>query len=177
MFGGKTTWEYGMEFEMCMRRIFGNEANHIAGGCLLDNYRKKWVQKFLKQLIRDAQDLDTTQEHREHVSEHLQGLLNSKWTGDDASWRVVFDILTILAELMGYGDFSGKRSYTPAYWQSKETYYVKGKYDQIYKEGISSAKYRVDVVNYLKDKGLTDFEVAMALKTSEYEVKKLKKGI
>jgi len=142
---------------------------------------KKWVQKFLKQLIRDVQDLDTTQEHREHVSENLQSLLNSNWTGEDASWRVVFNILTILAELMGYSEFSGKRVFIPAYWQSLNTHLdignANGKCDELQKEFKSAAGHRADVIRYLKDKGLTDFEVAMTLKTSEYEVKKLKKGI
>lgn len=35
-----------MEFEMCMRRIFGDEANHIAGGCLMGSYRKNGYRSF-----------------------------------------------------------------------------------------------------------------------------------
>lgn len=181
MFGGKTTWEYGMEFEHCMRRVFGDEAYHIAGSCLDDNFRNGWVKKFLRKLIRDVQDLDTTQEHREYVSAHLQSLLKEKWTDDKASWRLVFDILIVLAELMGYSGLDGERVYSPAYWQSLKTHVdignAHGKFDQLEKEFISAARHRADVVFFLKDKGLTDFEVAMALKTSEYEVKKLKKGI
>ncbi len=170
-----------MQFEFCMRRVFGDEARHIAGSSVDENYRKSWVERFLKQLVRDAQDLDTTQEHREHVSALLQGLLQETWTGDQASWRVVFDTLMMLAELMGYRGSRGERAYTPVYWQSLDKHLeignARGKYDELQQEFTSAAKHRSDVVTFLKDKGLTDFEVAMALKTSEYEVKKLKKGI
>jgi hypothetical protein len=30
----RTSWEYGMEFETCMRRVFGDKASHIASSCL-----------------------------------------------------------------------------------------------------------------------------------------------
>lgn len=170
-----------MQFEFCMRRVFGDKARQIAGACLDDSYRKGWVEKFLKQLIRDAQDLDTTQEHREHVSTLLQGLLKETWTGDQASWHVVFDILMILAELMGYSGSCGERAYTPMYWQDLDTHLEignsRGKGEELQQEFKSAAKHRVEVVEFLKEKGLTDFEVAMTLKTTEYEVKKLKKSI
>ena len=181
MFDGKTRWEYGMAFENCMRKVFGDEASHIAGACLDNDYRNEWVQKFLKILIRDVQDLDTAQEHREYVSVYFEGLFKERWTDDNASWRVVFNILRIVAELMGYSGSDGVRTYIPAYWQSLKTHIdignAHGKIDQLQKEFRSAAEHRADVVRYLKDKGLTDFEVAMTLKTSEYEVKKLKKGI
>ncbi|MEW6110469.1 MAG: hypothetical protein AB1632_15090 [Nitrospirota bacterium] len=72
--GGRTTWEYGTEFENCMRRVFGNNAYHIAGSCLDENVRQKWVEKIIKQLIRDTQDLDTTQDHRERLSYLIEAL-------------------------------------------------------------------------------------------------------
>ena len=170
-----------MQFEFCMRRVFGDEARHIAGSCLDANFRKEWVERFLKKLIRDVQDLDTTQAHREHVSARLQGLLKETWAGDEAPWQIVFEALMVLAELMGYSGPHGERPYTPMYWQSMETHLeignARGKCEELQKEYFSAAGYRVDVVRFLKEKGLTDFDVAMALKTSEYEVKKLKKCI
>ncbi|MBU1734630.1 MAG: hypothetical protein KKC28_06370 [Verrucomicrobia bacterium] len=177
----KTTWEYGMQFEFCMRRVFGDDARHIASSCLDGNYRREWVKKLLKQLIRDVQDLDTTQEHRQHVSCFLEGMLKESWTGEEASWRIVFDLFLLLVELMGYCGVRGERTYTPMYWQSLETHLdignARGKCEELQREFFSAAKHRAEVVKFLKDKGLTDFEVAMTLKTSEHEVKKLKKGI
>ncbi|MBN2683860.1 MAG: hypothetical protein JXR40_01145 [Pontiellaceae bacterium] len=170
-----------MQFEFCMRRVFGDDARHIAESCLDDDCRKTWVIKFIKQLIRNAQDPDTTQEHREHVSALLQGLLKDKWTGDQASWHIVFDTLILLAELMGYRGSRGVRAYLPMYWQSLDTHLIiendRGNTEQLQNEFKSAAAHRTEVVQFLKDKGLTDFEVAMAMKTSEYEVKKLKRGI
>lgn len=178
---GKTTWEYGTQFEFCMRRVFGDPARHIAGLCLDDSIRCEWVDKLLKQLIRDAQDLDTTQEHRERISYLLEALREERWRGDDASWHLVFDLLNLAAELMGYQGARGERPYTPMYWQSLQTHLdignARGRCDELQEEFVSAAARRVEVVRCLKGQGLTDFEVAMALKTSEYEVKKLKKGI
>lgn len=177
----KTTWEYGMEFETCMRRVFGDEASHIASSCLNDEYRGKWVSRLLKQLIRDAQDLDTTQKHRERISYLLEALRKTDWKGDDASWRLVFDLLSLTAELFGYEGIKGHRTYIPMYWQELQTQLdignERGQGERLVQEFHSAAARRVQVVCYLKNQGLNDFEVAMALKTSENEVKKLKKSI
>jgi len=177
----KTTWEYGMEFETCMRRVFGDEASHIASSCLNEAYRGQWVARLLKQLIRDAQDLDTTQKHRERISYVLEALQKKNWKGDDASWGLVFDLLALTAELLGYEGIKGHRTYIPMYWQELQTHLdignERGQGERLVQEFHSAAARRVQVVCYLKNQGLNDFEVAMALKTSENEVKKLKKSI
>jgi hypothetical protein len=177
----KTTWEYGMEFETCMRRLFGDEASHIASSCLNEGYRGQWVSRFLKQLIRDAQDLDTTQKHRERISYLLEALQKTNWKGDDASWGLVFDLLALAAELLGYEGIKGHRTYIPMYWQELQTHLdignERGQGERLEQEFHSAAARRVQVVRYLKDQGLNDFEIAMALKTSEYEIKKLKKSV
>lgn len=175
----KTTWEYGMQFETCMRRVFGDGASHIASSCLNEEFRSQWVSRLLKQLIRDAQDLDTTQKHRERVSFLLEALQKNNWKGDDASWRLVFDLLALTTELLGYEGVKGYRTYTPMYWQEMQTHMdignERGQSEQLMQEFQSAAARRVKVVRYLKEQGLSDFEVAMTLKTSEHEVKKLKK--
>jgi GNAT superfamily N-acetyltransferase len=177
----KTTWEYGMEFETCMRRVFGDEASYIASSCLNEEYRGQWVSRLLKQLIRDAQDLDTTQKHRERISYLLEALRKTDWKGDDASWGLVFDLLALTAELLGYEGIKGHRTYIPMYWQELQTQLdignERGQGERLVQEFHSAAARRVQVVCYLKNQGLNDFEVAMALKTSENEVKKLKKSI
>ena len=176
-----TTWEYGMEFEFCMRGVFGNDAVQIASGCLDETFRQMWVKKLLKQLIRDTQDLDSTQEHREHISALLEFLLKHGWTGEKASWHLVFHLLTLITELLGYKGVRGERAYTPMYWQSLQTHLdignARGKCEELQREFASAARNRAEAVKYLKGKGLTDFDVAMALKTSESEVKKLKRGV
>ena len=175
----KTTWEYGMEFETCMRRVFGDEASHIASSCLNERYRAQWVMRLLKHLIRDAQDLDTTQKHRERISYLLEALQKKNWKGDDASWGLVFDLLALAAELLGYEGIKGHRTYIPLYWQELQTHLAisneRGQCEKLMQEFQSAATRRVLVIRYLKAQGLSDFEVAMTLKTTEYEVKKLKK--
>jgi hypothetical protein len=175
----KTTWEYGMGFETCMRRVFGDEADHIASSCLNEEYRSQWVSRLLKHLIRDAQDLDTTQKHRERISYLLEALQKQKWKGDDASWGVVFDLLALITELLGYEGVKGHRAYVPMYWQELQTHLhignERGQAEQLMQEFQSAAARRVQVVHYLKEQGLSDFEIAMTLKTSEHEVKKLKR--
>jgi hypothetical protein len=175
----KTTWEYGMQFETCMRRVFGDEASHIASSCLNEDYRVQWVSRLLKHLIRDAQDLDTTQKHRERISCLLDALQKKDWKGDDASWSLVFDLLALAAELLGYEGIKGHRPYVPMYWQELQTHLdignERGQAEQLMQEFQSAAARRVQVVRYLKEQGLSDFEVAMTLKTFEHEVKKLKR--
>ena len=175
----KTTWEYGMEFETCMRRVFGDEASHIASSCLNERYRAQWVMRLLKHLIRDAQDLDTTQKHRERISYLLEALQKKNWKGDDASWGLVFDLLALAAELLGYEGIKGHRTYIPLYWQELQTHLAisneRGQCEKLMQEFQAAAARRVLVIRYLKAQGLSDFEVAMTLKTTEYEVKKLKK--
>lgn len=170
-----------MAFEICMRRVFGDEADHIAGSCLDEEYRGEWVSRLLKQLIRDAQELDTAQKHKERISYLLEALQKQNWKGDDASWGLVFDLLALATELFGYEGIRGHRPYTPMYWQELQTHLdignERGQTEHLVQEFQSAAARRVEVVRYLKDQGLNDFEVAMALKTSEYEVKKLKKSI
>lgn len=170
-----------MEFETCMRRVFGDEADHIASSCLNDEYRVEWVCRLLKHLIRDVQDLDTTQKHRERISYLLEALQKQKWKGNDASWALVFDLLALVAELLGYEGIKGHRTYIPLYWQEMQKHLdignERGQGEQLMQEFQSAAAWRVQVVRYLKEEGLTDFEVAMALKTSEQEIKKLKKSL
>jgi hypothetical protein len=177
----KTTWEYGTEFEFCMRRVFGDEAYQIASSCLNEKYRTQWTERFLKKLIKDAQELDTTQKHRERISYLLEALKKQKWKGEDASWAIVFDLLATIAELLGYEGVKGHRTYLPMYWQDMQTHLdignERGLADQLQQEFVSAAAHRVEVVRHLKTKGLTDFEIAMTMKTSESEIKKLKKCI
>jgi hypothetical protein len=177
----KTTWEYGTEFEFCMRCVFGDEAYQIAGSCLNDDYRSQWVERFLKKLISNAQELDTTQKHRERISYLLEALKKQNWKGEDASWAIVFDLLATIAELLGYEGVKGHRTYLPMYWQEMQTHLdvgnERGQGEQLQQQFMSAAARRVEILRYLKNQGITDFEVAMAMKTSESEVKKLKKQI
>ena len=177
----KTTWEFGMEFEFCMRRVFGNDADHIASGCLNGKFRSEWIRRLLKTLVRDAQEVDTTQHHREHLSHLLETCLKEPWDVDEPSWHTIFELLMLVAELLGYQGVRGERVYTPIYWQELKTHLdicnARGKADELQAEFASAARTRAEVVRILKDKGLSDFDVAMALKTSEYEVKKLKRGV
>lgn len=170
-----------MQFETCMRRVFGDDATQIASSCLNGEARGQWVAKLLKHLIRDAQDFDTSQKHRERVSYLLEALQKQNWKGDDASWGIVFDLLALASELFGYEGIKGHRTYVPMYWQDSQTHLdianERGQFEQLEKEFQSAAGRRVQVIHYLKEQGLTDFEVAMTLKTSEHEVKKLRKRI
>jgi transcriptional regulator len=65
------------------------------------------------------------------------------------------------------------------YWQEMQTHLEigneRGQGERLVQEFHSAAARRVQVVCFLKNQGLNDFEVAMALKTSEHEVKKLKR--
>ena len=163
-----------------MRRVFGDEAYGIAGSCLDGDQRKNWAESLLKKLIRDCQDLDTTQRHREHISYMLESLLKDAWDREEPTWRIVFDLLMLIAELLGYEGARGERPYTPMYWQDLKTHVdianSRGRTDDLQEEFQSAARMRSEVIKTLKTQGYSDFQIAMALKTSEHEVKKIKNG-
>jgi len=169
-----------MQFEGCMRRVFGDDAYHIAGSCLDGTFRGKWVKRLLKQLIRDVQDIDTTQEHRERISHLLESCMKESWATEEPSWHTIFGLFTLIAELLGYQGTQGNRPYTPMFCQDRQIHLAvgnaRGKADELQEEFRSAARTRAEVVMYLKGRGLSDFEVAMVLKTSEQEVKKLKRS-
>jgi hypothetical protein len=66
---------------------------------------------------------------------------------------------------MGYQGMRGERPYTPMCWQPLRAHLdsgnARGKADEFHEEFISVAKRRREVVQYLKDQDLTDFDVAM----------------
>jgi hypothetical protein len=121
------------------------------------------MKRLLKQMIHDAQDLDTTQEHRERISYLIEALQKERWTGDDASWHFVFNLLNLIVELMEYQGTRGERPYTPMYWQSLKAHLdfgnARGKADELHEEFIAAAKRRREVDQYLKAQGFTDFDI------------------
>lgn len=168
-----------MQFELCMRRVFGDDAYHIASSCLDGEARSKWVSNLFKQLVRDVQELDTTQQHRERISHMLETFMKSKWREDEPSWATVFNLIMLISELMGYQGVRGERAYIPMYWQDLQMHLdignARGKSEELLGEFESASRTRAEVVKWLKEKGLSDFDIAMALKTSEHEIKKLKR--
>ncbi len=75
----------------------------------------------------------------------------------------------------------GVKTHVPALWEELQVHVDegnrKGKCDELAQEHRSANEWRVKIVEFLKENGLSDFKTSLAMKTSEYEIKKLKREI
>ena len=168
-----------MDFEYAMRLLLGDSADHIAGQAHIPEYRNKWLHRSVDKMLKLVDLIDTTLRHKERLVSDLNDIRSSLSRASDPSWSLVFHFFSFSGRLLGL-DFFGSRINTPVYVQSPEQYYTEhiksgGDVMQDYYDKKNFISMRRAVVQGLKAKGLNDFQVAMVLNTSEYQVKKLKK--
>lgn len=72
--------DVSMEFELTMRLLFGDRAYHIASSHGHPAYRREWLQKAVRKLLRIVNAIEATTPHKERlmrelgkVSAHLKG--------------------------------------------------------------------------------------------------------
>jgi hypothetical protein len=84
--------------------------------------------------------------------------------------------------LVGFDFLRGSILHTPFYYQEVDQYYtgqilngedtMQDFYDQ--KDAVSTQK---RLIEQLKEEGFTDFKIALIINTTEYQVKKIRKGL
>jgi hypothetical protein len=168
-----------MDFEVTMRVLFGDKADHIASAESNPAERRDWLQKAVKQLTVLANELDTTVRHRERLSADLEELSELLKGVNDPSWDIVYRLFRLVIRLFGYDYVKGARCHTPSYWQSASQYYTADMCDggdvlQDHFDRKTAIAIRKELVLDLIAKGHTTFKIALILNTSEHEIKKLR---
>jgi len=169
----------GMEFEVAMRLLFGEKAYHIAGSELNPASRREWLQKPVRKLLRVVNDLDTTPRHKQVLMSELEAVSKLLKGAEDPSWELVYRLLRLIMQLLGYDFLRGSRCHTVTYHQTPEQHRTSvvlngGDPMQIYYDQKNAVAVRQQVIERLKREGLDDFKISLVLNTTEYEVKQVR---
>lgn len=171
-----------MLFEYTIQLFLGTKANHIAGQANSPRYRREWLNRVVRTLLKQIDGLETTPRHRQVLMASVESIPAILRTEDQPSWKLVFCLFGIIGRLMGRDFELGARCHTLAYFQTPSQHFTA---DLMQNPGATPDGYdskdaisvRRDVIANLKQKGLSDFKIALVLRTTEYEVKKLRKGL
>jgi hypothetical protein len=173
---------YEMFFENTVRIFLGDDAYHIAGQAHSEKSRKSWYLKVLKRIIKRIQEIDTNTKHMERLSYCSEAALKALKERPYRESEFTMHLLRLVGALLGFAGMRGSVLHTPFYCQTPDQHFTERIFDgadtmEDYYERENAASIRKDIVSQLKSQGLTDFQISLVLKTTEYEVKKLKKGL
>jgi len=166
---------YEMLFETTMRVFLGNGADQVAGQVYNEKHRKQWYRKSLKKVIKKVQEIETTTKHKESIayySEHALEALNERHFNET---KLSLYLLSLIGSLLGFVTTGT----TPVYLRTFHTEALSKAADEVelmldYDKNSVSVRKRI--INQLREEGLNDFQIALVLNTSEYQVKKITKG-
>lgn len=168
-------------YETTMRLFLGDKADHCAGEAHYLPGKKKRLRALAKELIRAATNIDTTERHKERITQDLVDFDEELKSHSPDPWALFYVSLRIIGRLMGYDFLHGAKPHTPVYYQTPEqlmtTEILSGGDNMILHHKRKSAlAIRRDLVNKLADEGMTYFDISMVFGISEYKVKQLRVG-
>lgn len=171
-----------MWFELTVRLFLGDKAYQIAGQEGNEKYRKEWLQKVAKVIMKWIDELDTTTGHQKVLAAEAENFFNAVKSRTLAPWSLIYILLRLCGRLLGFDFIRGSILHTPTYHQTNDQYYTThilegGDPMQDYYDRKDTISVRRRLVEQLKDEGFTDFKIALVLNTTEYQVKKLRKGL
>lgn len=171
-----------MSFELTIRLFLGEKAYHIADQEGNEKYRKEWLQKVGKVIIKRVDQLDTTTRHQRVLAAEAGRFFNAVKSRALSPWGLIYILLRLCGRLLGFDFVRGSILHTPTYYQTNHQYYTThvlegGDPMQDYYDRKDAISVRQKLAGQLKNEGLTDFKIALVLNTTEYQVKKLKKGL
>ena len=167
---------YEMLFEMTLRMFLGDNALHTASQVYNVKYRKDWYRKLLKRIIRRVQEIDTTIKHKESMAYYAERALSALAERPFNETKLSILLLGLVGSLLGFV----AAGTTPVYLRTFQTDAVSKNTDvvdlmQDYDRNSVSVRKRI--TDQLKEEGFNDFQIALILNTSEYQVKKLRKKL
>jgi len=173
---------YEMLFETTVRIFLGDDAFHIAGQAHSEKDRKKWYAKVLKIIIKRIQTIETNTRHMERLAYCSETTLNALKERPFRESVFSMHLLRLVGALLGFGGIRGSVLHSLFYYQTSDQHYTEGIFAgkdtlEDYYEKDNAMSIRKDIVNQLKSQGLTDFQISLVLKTTEYEIKKIKKEL
>jgi hypothetical protein len=166
--------ESEMLFETTIRIFLGDKAYNIAGQVHSEKCRKEWYQKILKIIIKRVGSIDTSTTHKEGLSyftESALKVLNEKHFNEN---KLFLYLLCLIGSLLGFTAIGTtpvylKTFYTEAMSEGTDVIELMQHYNN------NSTSVRKRIINQLSREGFDDFQIALVLNTSEYQIKKLKK--
>ena len=170
---------FEMLFETTIRSFLGDKAYHIAGQVHSERDRKEWYRKVIKKIIRQIQRIETSSTHKESLT-HWSELSLDALKHPYNEIKFTLYILRLLNALLGYYGLTPYRIATPAYFQTPSQNFteamLKGD-DDMQKRNENTLSIRRKLIGQLKSEGKTYFEISQVLNLSEYQVKKLWRGL
>lgn len=167
---------YEMLFEMTMRMFLGDEAYQTAGQVHNEKHRKEWYRKSLKKLIKRVQEIDTITAHKESIAHYAERALAALSERPFNETKLSILLLGLAGSLLGFV----ATGTIPVYLRTFRTEAASKRTDELDLMGNyhrNSISVRRRIANQLEEEGLNDFQIALVLNTSEYQVKKLRKEL
>ncbi|MHB8765330.1 MAG: hypothetical protein ACYDA8_13505 [Deferrisomatales bacterium] len=170
-----------MLFELTARLFYGDKAYQIAGQEANPAHRRQWLAKIAKTIIKRLDAVETSPRHKQLLMGEAERFHDEARSAKGDPWDLVYSLVRICGRLLGYDFVRGARVHTLAYWQNKDQYYTTSILSgadalQDYYDRLNTISVRQRVIAFLKAEGLDDFKIALAMNTTEYEIKKLRRG-
>ena len=169
-----------MLFEETIRSFLGDRASHIASQAHSERSRKEWYREVIKKIIKKIQQVESNTTHEERLAYWSErSLLALKHPYNEVEFTLC--LLRLLNVLLGYHGGAQPHSIaTLAYFQTPSHVFteaiLEGR-DELQDDYVSTLSIKRQLIGQLKEEGKTNFEISLVLNTSEYEVRKLWKGL
>lgn len=171
-----------MQFEYTMQLFFHKGAEHIAGQANSRTHRRDWLLKALCVILKQIDRIETTPRHRQVLMANVEAVQHSLRRDSEPSWELAFRLFAVVGRLLGFDFNAGARCHTLAYYQTPSQHFTAdllahghpAEHEQDKKDAVTL---RGQVISSLKSAGVSDFKIALVLNTTEYEVKKLRRGL
>ncbi len=169
----------GMDFETTMRVLLGESAYHIEDAAAVPKYRRQWLVKATRKLMKAANALDTTPHHKELLLGDLDAVREHLRRIEEPTWALVYALLRFAARLLGFEWANGVQLHSPIYARTWSQYYTGrecsgGSVGESYRDKQNAIAVRRRIVRELAKSGIDDFKISLVLNTTEYEVKALR---
>lgn len=168
-------------FEHTLYLFFGDEACQTAGQANHPMHRRTWLRKVCRLILKRIDTLDTTPRLKESLLSTVEYASEEIRADHQPTWRLVFRLFALTGKLLGYRSHKGAIIDLVPHWRHEALYLT----EKILRGGSRSRRYddkqaarseRRQIVGLLKKQGLSDRKIALVLRTSEYEVRQLRRG-
>ena len=171
--------DVAMDFEITMRLIFGERAYHIADEHGHAPSRARWIFKSLKMIRTQVDKLSTTVRHRQMLLGEIEAFAALLKPSTEPSWGMIYRLLRLIFRLLGFDYVKGARCHTLEYWQStpqrlNSVVFEGGDIMQDYYDKNNAIALRRQAAEALRVAGNNEYMIALALNTTEYELRKLR---
>ena len=170
-----------MLFEHTLRLFLGDEAAHTAGQAHRPRHRRTWLKKVCQLILTRIETLDTTPYLKESLLSTVEYASEEIRADHQPTWRLVFRLLALTGKLLGYRSHKAALlDLVPAWRNEAQSLTEKmlrgGRRSRRDEDHNGVRAVRRQIVGLLKKHGMSDGNIAEALRTSKYEVQQLRQG-